>query len=207
MMVPFRQLTGVAAPLLIANVNTDVIIRIETRSTSPEVLGPEAFAAWRFRPDGTENPDFALNRAPYRGAPILLAGANFGCGSSRERAVWALQGIGIRCIVAPSFAPIFEGNCFQNGLLPVVLEEGVITDLARRCADGSALTVDLETKTLGVAGAVPIAFEIDARRRECLLQGLDDIDLALQERESIRAWQSRDRAERPWIWALEEDSA
>jgi len=199
-MQAFRQVTGPAAPLLVANVDTDVIIRADLDSTSPEVLGPHAFGALRFKADGAEVPDFVLNREPFRHAPILLAGLNFGCGSSRERAVWALLGVGIRCVVAPSFGGIFEANCCQNGLLPVVLPEGTIRKLALETEAGALITVDLEKRELTSTTGTTLVFDVDEMRRQSLLHGRDDIEMTLLQLETIDQWQAKDRAERPWVW-------
>ena len=199
-MQPFRVVTGPAAPLLIANVDTDTIIRVEVISRSPEELAPYAFEVLRYLPDGTENSDFVLNQQKYRSAPILLAGPNFGCGSSRERAVWALVGMGIRCIVAPSFGDIFLSNCYQNGLLPVLLPEANIKELALQANAGASFKVDLVTKTLGTSFGAAFDFEIDEMRRQSLLQGLDEIEMTLKDMATIEAWQTKDRGTRPWVW-------
>ena len=146
---PFTVVSGAAPYLPRANIDTDVIIRIERLTSLPkEQLGPYAMEALRYRADGSDDPDFILNRLTFRGAPILLAGDNFGCGSSREGAVWALQGIGVRCVVAPSFGDIFYSNCFQNGVLPIRLPAPEVEALAAACADGAPLTVDLERRML-----------------------------------------------------------
>jgi 3-isopropylmalate/(R)-2-methylmalate dehydratase small subunit len=187
-MKPFRTVSGTAAPLDRVDVDTDQIIpkqflkRIE-RSGYGEFL----FFDWRFREDGTPNPDFVLNRAPYRDAPILIAGRNFGCGSSREHAAWALADFGIRAIVAPSFADIFQSNCFQNGLLPVTLPEGQVRTLTERASSdpGYVLTVDLERSRVTDNRGFEAAIEVDPFRRDCLLQGLDDIDLTLRHLDRI----------------------
>src|SRR5579883_2934526 len=178
-MEPFTTLTGIAAPLLRPNIDTDIIIRIERLiGGDPKSLGPYAFESWRYRPDGSEDPDFVLNREPFRRARILIAGENFGCGSSREGAVWALQGFGILCIIAPSFGDIFFNNCFQNGVLPIRLERPTI-----------------ERLVASLAG--------DPARPAALLQGLDEIGRTLRHDQAIAAFQARDRAERPWVYAAE----
>ena len=196
-MEPFTTFTGRAAPLLTANVDTDVIIRIE-RLTAPDQsnLGHWAFESLRYRPDGSDDPGFVFNRPPYRGAEILLGGPNFGCGSSREGAVVAIHQMGVRCIVAPSFGDIFYGNCFQNGVLAIRLPEA---DIARLAARDAFLTIDLERQTL-VAGNEVLAFDIDPSRRESLLTGLDDIGLTLRQLAGIREFQASDRLCRPWVW-------
>jgi 3-isopropylmalate/(R)-2-methylmalate dehydratase small subunit len=192
---------GVAAPLLRDNVDTDIVIRIErlTQQTR-EALGQYAFEAWRYNEDGSENAQFVLNRAPWRRAPVLLAGANFGCGSSREGAVWALMSAGIRCVIAESFGEIFYNNCFQSGLLPVRLPKAQIEKLAGLAQSGASVKVDLVAQCI-TAHELTIPFEIEGLRRDALLQGLDEISQTLQLREAIREWQRADREERPWIWS------
>ena len=200
-MEAFTTLSGPAAPLMLANVDTDVIIRVEPMTRHPrEALGPFAFEALRYRPDGSEDPEFILNQPAFRGAPILLAGSNFGCGSSREPAVWALMGMGVRCVIAPSFGDIFFGNCFQNGVLPIVLDEHSIEELATTARTGAAMIVDLLQRQLSIGDAAPLAFQVDELRRESLLAGLDAIGLTLQDTPAIAAWQDVDRTRRPWIW-------
>lgn len=188
------------------NIDTDVIIRIERLTSVPrEQLGRYAFEALRYRIDGSEDPDFVLNRTNFRNAPIVIVGDNFGCGSSREGAVWALMAAGLRCVIAESFGDIFYNNCFQNGLLPVVLPVAAVSQLAREAANGTLLTVDLvEQKVLTPQGEA-IAFDIDAQRRHALLEGLDDITLTLTRLSEIVAWQSQDRNLRSWIWNLRPD--
>jgi len=202
-MQPFTKITGVAAPLPAENVNTDVIIRIERlTNTDWSETGPWAFEAWRFLPNGEPNPDFVMNKEPYRDAPILIAGRNFACGSSREGAGLALLGAGVRTGIAPRFGPIFFNNCFQNGMLPVVLPP----DTAQRFMEmaesdpGAEFTIDLESKTVTAPGGEAVSFELDEMRRQGLLQGLDDIGLTLSRSAEIDAFQQRDRAERPWIY-------
>lgn len=197
----FTKITGRAAPLLRANVDTDVIIRIE-RLTGGADLGRYALEALRYLPDGVENPDCALNEPMFRNAPILVTGRNFGCGSSREGAVTALMAMGVRVIVAPSFGDIFYGNCFQNGLLPVVLPEEQVERLAAEARSGE-MTVDLENAVVVSPGGERFSFSIDALRREALLEGLDDIGLTLKAATEIAAWQAADRLRRPWIWCDE----
>jgi len=195
----FDVLRAVAAPFPFANVDTDRIIRVERCVRTPRAeLGRWAFETERFAPDGSERDSFVLHRAPFRGAGILVASENFGCGSSREMAVWAVAGMGIRCVIAPSFGEIFFGNCFQNGLLPLVLPAATVEALAREAAAPGAkpFTVDLERQT--VNGAV--RFEIEPRRKKMLLEGLDEIGLTLAMEPKIAAFQAADRARRPWIY-------
>lgn len=200
-MQAFTTLNGPAAPLLRANIDTDVIIRIERlTSLGDEKLGPYAFEALRFLADGSEDPQFVLNQAAFRNAPILLAGPNFGCGSSREGAVTALMARGIRCIIAPSYGDIFYNNCFQNGLLPITLAESKIAALASEAADGVELTVDLRQLTITTSKTIVYPFAIDPLRQEGLLYGLDDIGLTLKDDALIRAWQQADRQRRAWAW-------
>lgn len=199
-MEAFTTLTGRAAPLLMANLDTDVIIRVE-HLTAPDQtrLGHFAFEALRYLPDGSENPAFTLNQPAYRGAPILLGGPNFGCGSSREGAVTAIQQMGVRCIIAPSFGDIFFSNCFQNGVLAIRLPEAEVSALAARLAHDGDLTVDLERQVV-IAGNEVHRFEVERNRRESLLEGLDDIGLTLRQLGVIRAFQAADRTRRPWVW-------
>ena len=202
-------ISGVAAPLPLANVDTDVIIRIEKLAQCPrEELGSWCFAPLRFLPDGSENPDFVLNQAGWRGAPILVAGPNFGCGSSREHAVWALQGMGIGCVIAPSFGDIFRSNCFQNGLLPVQLPADEAQQLSAYLHDhhqrgeAARITVDLAGQTIQWPGGEDFRFAIEPRRRTALLQGLDEIGVTRTHEAQIDAWQAVDRKRRPWIWDM-----
>jgi 3-isopropylmalate/(R)-2-methylmalate dehydratase small subunit len=196
-MQPFKTVSGAAVPLLQANVDTDVIVRIE-RLTGNADLGHYAFEALRYLPDGSPNPDCVFNQPRFRNAPILLAGRNFGCGSSREGAVTALMTMGINCVIAPSFGDIFFANCFRNGVLPIVLDQGLV----ERLADSAELTVDLEQQSISAAGEV-FHFPVDVLQREGLLEGLDEIGLTLRGTDEIAAWQSTDRAQRPWVWQTE----
>jgi 3-isopropylmalate/(R)-2-methylmalate dehydratase small subunit len=203
-MQPFTVLQGIAAPLLRPNINTDIVIRIERlRDLDRDKLGPYAFESWRYRRDGTEDPSFILNRPPYRDARILIAGENFACGSSREAAVWALQGFGIRCVVAPSFGPIFFNNCFQNGVLPVVLPAKAVESLAAEveATQGKGrVTIDLLRCVVVAPSAREVHFAIDGMLRESLLKGLDQIALTLERNSEIAGFQVRDRARHPWLY-------
>ncbi|WCM25856.1 3-isopropylmalate dehydratase small subunit [Sphingomonas sp. QA11] len=201
---PVRIVAGVAAPLELANVDTDVIIRIERLTAGdPAQIGHWAFEALRYLPDGTENTDFVLNAASFRNAPILIAGPNFGCGSSREAAVTALQGAGIRCVISASFGDIFYANCFQNGLLPIRLPEASVLVLMETARIPSLFEVDLERCEVRSPDVPALRFEIDAQRRDALLAGLDDIGLTLRDGDVIQAWQIDDRSRRPWIWGVQ----
>lgn len=206
-MQAFTRLTATAAPLMRANIDTDIIIRIERMvgSAIRGTLGHWCFGALRYLPDGAENPDFILNRPPYRNAEILIVGPNFGCGSSREAAVWALQEMGIKAIVGSGFGDIFHNNCFQNGVLPVILPPAVVRELATEVEQSQGtgrVTVDLEQgEVVGPAGRRH-AFAVEPRRRIALLQGLDEIDATLRRDAEIRAFQARDRVLRPWIHAV-----
>jgi 3-isopropylmalate/(R)-2-methylmalate dehydratase small subunit len=198
-MEPFTQITGIAAPLLRADINTDAIIPMRWLVTATRSgLGKGLFSEWRYQPDGNEDPAFVLNQAPYRAARILIAGPNFGCGSSREHAPWALLDFGIRCIIAPGFASIFYENCLKNGILPVVLPLAVVEKLAAR--EPGELTVDLITQTISGMDGHLTSFELDVSRRAALLEGRDEIDDMLRYADAITAFQARDRDKRPWVW-------
>lgn len=201
-MQPLTIVNGAAAALPMANIDTDVIIRIERLTQGDQSqLGRYAFEALRYRPDGSEDPDFPLNSQAWREAPILLAGANFGCGSSREGAVVALAQKGFRVIVAPSFGDIFYSNCFQNGVLPIRLPEKLVLALmALSQASASPFTVDLVSQKMIDSDGMEHEFAIDPLRREGLLAGLDDVGLTLRDEVFIAAWQSRDQDRRAWVW-------
>jgi len=201
MNTPFTTVTGPAVPLMRPNVDTDVIIRIERLTTlGRHELGPYALEALRHRPDGSEDPACVLNAPRFRQAPVLLAAENFGCGSSREGAVWALQGLGVRCVIAPSYGDIFWSNCFQNGVLPIRLPMKQVQALAAQCEQGAAVTIDLQACTVTAPDGEALPFAIDLLRREALLHGLDDIGLTLKDDGLIREWQAADRQHRPWAW-------
>jgi len=199
-MEKFTQLTGIAAPLDIINVDTDMIIPKQFLKTIQRSgLGKNLFDEMRYTPDGDEIADFVLNQAAYREAQILVAGDNFGCGSSREHAPWALLDFGIRCIIAPSFADIFYNNCFKNGILPIVLPQADVDKLmddAKRGANAT-LSVDLDAQTIQGPDGGTISFEVDAFRKTCLMEGLDDIGLTLQKGTAIDAYEAKLAAE-PW---------
>ncbi|MFL5111543.1 MAG: 3-isopropylmalate dehydratase small subunit [Microvirga sp.] len=199
-MQPFTVLTGVAAPLKIVNVDTDMIIPKQYLKTIKRTgLGTGLFAEMRYREDGSENPDFVLNRPAYRKAQIIVAGDNFGCGSSREHAPWALLDFGIRCVIATGFADIFYNNCFKNGILPIKVSPEDIEKLfddAERGANAT-LTIDLENQEIRGPDGGTVKFEIDAFRKHCLLNGLDDIGLTMEKAPAIEAYEKK-IAERAW---------
>jgi 3-isopropylmalate/(R)-2-methylmalate dehydratase small subunit len=202
-MQKFNQVTGTAAPLMRANIDTDVIIPVKRLiGYQRHELGAFALEAYRFRPDGSENPDFVLNQPRYRDAKILLTGENFGCGSSRESAVWALASYGFRCIIAPGFGDIFANNAFQNGMLLILLSKAQVERLADEVesAQSPVMTVDLEAKIITTPRREQIPFEIDGERRQALLEGRDEISMTLMRDADIRAFQERDRLARPWIY-------
>jgi 3-isopropylmalate/(R)-2-methylmalate dehydratase small subunit len=210
-MEKFTVLNGIVAPLDRANVDTDAIIPKQfLKSIKRSGFGPNLFDAWRYKDVGEPgmdnarralNPDFVLNQARYKGASILLARKNFGCGSSREHAPWALTDYGFRAVIAPSFADIFYNNCFKNGLLPIVLNEMRIDHLFNEvnAFPGYTLIVDLQRQMV-IAGSTEIAFDVDAHRKDCLLNGLDDIGLSLRHADKIRTFEARRRIEQPWLF-------
>ncbi len=204
-MQQFTVLEGVAAPFMRENVDTDVIIPIKRLVSLAHVdLGHWAFEPLRYRKDGSDNPEFILNDPKFRGARILLAGRNFGCGSSREGAVTAILGMGIRCVIAPSFGDIFFNNCFQNGVLPIVLPQEEVDGLAeeaRQGMAGAAFAVDLQAREIRTPGQRTVPFKVDPNRREALLQGLDPIATTLLREADIASFQRRDRESRPWIYS------
>lgn len=201
-MQKFTHLTSVAAPLPIINIDTDMIIPKDYLKTIKRTgLGSGLFAEMRFAEDGSENPDFVLNQAPYRKAEILVAGDNFGCGSSREHAPWALLDFGIKCVISTSFADIFYNNCFKNGILPVIVSEAELENLmedARRGANAT-LTVDLEAQTIKGPDGGTIHFDIDPDRKHRLLNGIDDIGETLTKAADIDSYEARIKDNRPWV--------
>ena len=201
-MQKFDQLTGVAAPLNILNIDTDMIIPKQFLKTIKRSgLGANLFDEMRFTQDGEEIADFVLNREPYRGAEILVAGDNFGCGSSREHAPWALLDFGIRCVISTSFADIFYNNCFKNGILPITVSADDRDALMADAADveNPELSIDLETQTIRRPNGVEVSFEIDPFRKQCLLEGLDDIGLTLEKGGSIDSFEATRAEEKPWL--------
>ena len=212
-MQPFTELTGLVAPLDRANVDTDAIIPKQfLKSIRRTGFGPNLFDEWRYLDRGEPgqdcsnrplNPAFVLNQERYRGATVLLARANFGCGSSREHAPWALLDYGFRALIAPSFADIFYNNCFKNGILPIVLPEDEVDRLFREVQTmrGYRLTVSLPEQTVATPAGAVLRFEVDSYRKHCLLNGLDEIGLTLQHAEAIRGYEARRRQEAPWLFA------
>ena len=200
-MEKFDKLTGVAAPLPIINIDTDMIIPKQFLKTIKRTgLGTALFHEMRTNDDGSENPDFVLNQPAYKGASILVAGDNFGCGSSREHAPWALLDFGVRCVISTSFADIFYNNCFKNGILPIVVSEDDLEKLmddARRGANAT-LTVDLEAQEIRGPDGGTITFDIDPFRKHCLLNGLDDIGLTMEKAPSIDRFEKVTAESRPW---------
>ena len=197
-MQPFTTLTSTPAPLKVINVDTDMIIPKQYLKTIKRTgLGTALFSEMRYKDDGSENPDFVLNQPAYRKAEILVAGDNFGCGSSREHAPWALLDFGIRCVISTSFADIFYNNCFKNGILPIKVtpeQLDMLFDDAER-GSNATLTIDLANQTIKGPDGGEIAFEVDAFRKHCLLNGLDDIGLTLEKVAAIDAYEARQRAE------------
>jgi len=198
----FNKLTGVAAPMPLINIDTDMIIPKQFLKTIKRTgLGKNLFDEMRFDEKGNEKPDFVLNKPAYRHAQILVTGENFGCGSSREHAPWALADFGIRCVISPSFADIFYNNCFQNGILPIVLPQSDVDKLMDDAERGSnaVVTVDLEAQEIhGPDGGV-IKFDIDPFRKHCLLEGLDGVGLTLKKIDKIATYETRHTAEQPWL--------
>jgi 3-isopropylmalate/(R)-2-methylmalate dehydratase small subunit len=203
-MQPFTTLTAIAAPLPLVNVDTDKIIPARHLKTIKRSgLGVALFETLRYHDDGRERADFTLNREPYRQAQILIAGENFGCGSSREHAPWALLDFGIRCVIAPSFADIFFNNCFKNGVLPLALPQEQVDILAREASEAQdpTFTVDLERQEIRrPTGNEVFTFEVDPFRKHCLLHGLDDVGLTMQKRGQIDAFEADQRAAQPWLY-------
>ena len=201
-MQKFDKLTGVAAPMNIINIDTDMIIPKQFLKTIKRSgLGANLFDEMRFTQDGEEIADFVLNREPYRGAEIIVAGDNFGCGSSREHAPWALLDFGIRCVISTSFADIFYNNCFKNGILPITVSADDRDALMADAADveNPELSIDLETQTIRRPNGVEVSFEIDPFRKQCLLEGLDDIGLTLEKGGSIDSFEATRAEEKPWL--------
>ncbi|NCO86086.1 MAG: 3-isopropylmalate dehydratase small subunit [Rhodobacterales bacterium] len=201
-MTPFTTLSGIAAPMPLVNIDTDMIIPKQYLKTILRTgLGVALFDEMRYNPDGTEKPDFVLNQPQYRQASILVAGENFGCGSSREHAPWAIADFGIRCVISTSFADIFYNNCFKNGILPIALPEAE-RDLCMKDAEKGAnarIEVDLAAQTITLSDGQVITFDIDPFRKHCLLNGLDDIGLTMEKAASIDAYEDAAAQSRPWV--------
>ena len=212
-MKAFTTLQGLVCPLDRANVDTDAIIPKQfLKSIKRSGFGPNLFDEWRYLDHGEPgmdnsqrplNPDFVLNQPRYQGAQVLLARENFGCGSSREHAPWALDDQGFRAVIASSFADIFFNNCYKNGLLPIVLDAGIVDQLFRECeaAPGYSLTVDLAAQTVSTPSGQAFPFDITEHRKQCLLGGLDEIGLTLRHADEIQAFEAKRRAEQPWLFA------
>jgi len=200
----FTTLDGIAAPLPLINVDTDMIIPKQYLKTILRTgLGVALFSEMRYEDDGSEKPDFVLNQPAYRDAEILVAGDNFGCGSSREHAPWALLDFGIRCVIAPSFADIFYNNCFKNGILPIVLPQEEVDKLMDDAGRGAnaRLSVDLENQTIKGPDGGTIAFDVDPFKKHCLLNGLDDIGLTMEKEQSISDFEAKRATRMPWMKA------
>ncbi|HMM09502.1 MAG TPA: 3-isopropylmalate dehydratase small subunit [Paracoccus solventivorans] len=198
----FTTLTGIAAPMPLVNIDTDMIIPKQFLKTIHRSgLGKNLFDEMRYFPDGTENPDFVLNKPAWRGSQIIVAGDNFGCGSSREHAPWALLDYGIRAVISTSFADIFYNNCFKNGILPIVLPAEAVEALMKDAENGAnaRLTVDLESQTVTGADGTAYPFDIDPHRKHCLLNGLDDIGLTMEKAPAIEAYETRIAQSQPWV--------
>jgi len=200
-MTPFTTLTGIAAPMPLVNIDTDMIIPKQFLKTIARTgLGKNLFDEMRYTLDGQEIPEFVLNQPAYRRAEILVAGDNFGCGSSREHAPWALLDFGIRCVISTSFADIFFSNCFKNGILPVVLPAEAVAYLLEDAKKGenARITVDLASQTVTAADGKTFAFEVDAFKKHCLMNGLDDIGLTLEKAAAIDSYEAKAATLRPW---------
>ena len=198
----FDKLTGVAAPLPLINVDTDMIIPKQFLKTiKREGLGVNLFDEMRYDDDRNEIESFVLNKPQYRDAEILVAGDNFGCGSSREHAPWAIKDFGIRCIIAPSYADIFYNNCFKNGILPIVLPQEEVDVLMKDAEKGSnaRIEVDLEAQTITSSDGEVFRFEVDSFKKHCLMNGLDDIGLTMEKASAIRDFEAQASAARPWV--------
>ena len=200
-MEKFEKLSGVAAPMPLVNIDTDMIIpKVFLKTIKRSGLGVNLFDEMRYDREGNEKPDFVLNKTQYREAKILVAGDNFGCGSSREHAPWAIADFGIKCVVSTSFADIFYNNCFKNGILPVVLPQGQVDILMKDAEKGanSIIEVDLENQTIASSDGEVFSFEVDPFKKHCLLNGLDDIGLTMEKEDKITAYESKAAQVFPW---------
>ena len=201
-MESFEKLSGIAAPMPLINIDTDMIIpKVFLKTIKRSGLGANLFDELRYDGNGKENPNFVLNKPQYRSAEIIVAGDNFGCGSSREHAPWAIKDFGIRCVISTSFADIFYNNCFKNGILPIVLPAEQVEALMEDAENGSnaRMEVDLEAQTVTSSDGDVFNFEIDAFKKHCLLNGLDDISLSLEKSSSIESYEATVAVERPWV--------
>ncbi|MDO6727976.1 MAG: 3-isopropylmalate dehydratase small subunit [Cognatishimia sp.] len=201
-MEKFQKLTGIAAPMPLVNIDTDMIIpKVFLKSIQRTGFGVNLFDEMRYNRDGTEIEDFVLNKPQYRNTEILVAGDNFGCGSSREHAPWAIADFGIKCVVSTSFADIFFNNCFKNGILPIVLPQETVDLLMSDAEKGenARMTVDLEAQEITTSDGEVIKFDVDPHRKHCLLEGLDDIGQTMQKEASIDAFEATANASRPWV--------
>ena len=198
----FEKLSGIAAPMPLINIDTDMIIpKVFLKTIKRSGLGVNLFDEMRYQDDGRENPDFVLNKPQYRETEILVAGDNFGCGSSREHAPWAIKDFGIRCVISTSYADIFFNNCFKNGILPIVLPQAQVDVLMKDAEKGSnaRIEVDLEAQTVTTSDGETFVFEVDAFKKHCLLNGLDDIGLTMEKAASIDAYESKLQVSHPWV--------
>lgn len=201
-MEKFTSLTSVAAPMPVINIDTDMIIPKQFLKTIKRTgLGKSLFYEMRFNEDGTENPDFVLNQPAYRKANILVAGDNFGCGSSREHAPWALLDFGVRCVISTSFADIFYNNCFKNGILPIALPQEQVDVLMKDAEKGAnaRMTIDLEAQTVTTSDGETFSFELDSFKKHCLMNGLDDIGLTMEKAAAIDSFETAVAQSRPWV--------
>ncbi len=201
-MEKFEKLTGIAAPMPLVNIDTDMIIpKVFLKTIKRSGLGVNLFDEMRYDREGNEIADFVLNKPQYRDAEIIVAGDNFGCGSSREHAPWALRDFGIKAVISTSFADIFYNNCFKNGILPIVLPRDEVDLLMADAGKGqnARMTVDLENQEITTSDGVKIAFDVDPFRKHCLMNGLDDIGLTLEKKTSIEAFETMAAQERPWV--------
>ncbi|UOA28602.1 3-isopropylmalate dehydratase small subunit [Pseudosulfitobacter sp. DSM 107133] len=198
----FETITGIAAPMPMINIDTDMIIPKNFLKTIKRTgLGVNLFDEMRYDDDRNEIPDFVLNKDAYRNAEVLVAGDNFGCGSSREHAPWAIKDFGIRCVIAPSFADIFFNNCFKNGILPIALPQEQVDILMKDAEKGAnaRMTIDLEAQTVTTSDGEVIKFDVDPFKKHCLMEGLDDIGLTMAKADSIASYEAKSNAERPWV--------
>ncbi|SDF36022.1 3-isopropylmalate/(R)-2-methylmalate dehydratase small subunit [Salipiger thiooxidans] len=201
-MEKFEKLTGIAAPMPLVNIDTDMIIPKQFLKTIKRSgLGVHAFDEMRYLDDGSENPDFVLNKPQYRDAQVIVAGDNFGCGSSREHAPWALADFGIKAVISTSFADIFYNNCFKNGMLPIVMPQEVVDVLMKDADKGSnaRMTVDLERQVVTTSDGEEFTFEVDPFRKHCLLEGLDDVGLTMEKVGAIDSFEAEAAQSRPWV--------